>query len=151
MCGSCWAFSSASLISSYAKINDMSHDLVEVSPQHLVRYILGNNLIQYNNDNHTKNILVVHPTPWNAVELGDAWALLNPLHLPMHLFLELSQKRNTPTQGKSLNFLNLKSLAQSFLIEQWRSMGSRRWWNLQVWCHQDWYYSNDHGIWNSSP
>jgi len=63
MCGSCWAFSSASLISSYAKINDMSHDLVEVSPQHLVRYILGNNLIQYNNDNHTKNILVVHPAP----------------------------------------------------------------------------------------
>jgi len=34
-CGSCWAFASASQIATYAKINDMSHDLVELSPQHL--------------------------------------------------------------------------------------------------------------------
>jgi len=35
MCGSCWAFASASQIASYAKINNMEHDLVELSPQHL--------------------------------------------------------------------------------------------------------------------
>jgi cathepsin L len=35
-CGSCWAFASASVLGSYAKINDMTHDLIELSPQHLV-------------------------------------------------------------------------------------------------------------------
>ena len=39
MCGSCWAFAAAAQMSSYAKINNMSHALVELSPQHLVRYI----------------------------------------------------------------------------------------------------------------
>ena len=37
MCGSCWAFAAAAQMSSYAKINNMSHALVELSPQHLVR------------------------------------------------------------------------------------------------------------------
>ena len=37
MCGSCWAFAAASAMASYAKINDMDHDLLELSPQHLVR------------------------------------------------------------------------------------------------------------------
>ena len=36
MCGSCWAFASASAMASYAKINDMEHDLLELSPQQLV-------------------------------------------------------------------------------------------------------------------
>ena len=36
-CGSCWAFSSSSVMASYAKINDMDHDLLELSPQHMVR------------------------------------------------------------------------------------------------------------------
>merc|ERR1712038_1135378 len=36
MCGSCWAFAAASTMASYAKISDMSHPLVELSPQHLV-------------------------------------------------------------------------------------------------------------------
>ena len=36
MCGSCWAFASASAMASYAKINDPSHDLLELSPQQLV-------------------------------------------------------------------------------------------------------------------
>ena len=36
MCGSCWAFAAASTMASYAKIGNMSHDLVELSPQHLV-------------------------------------------------------------------------------------------------------------------
>merc|ERR1712012_11662 len=38
MCGSCWAFASASAMASYAKINDMDHDLLELSAQHIVRY-----------------------------------------------------------------------------------------------------------------
>merc|ERR1712012_1394705 len=36
MCGSCWAFASASAMASYAKINDMDHDLLELSAQHIV-------------------------------------------------------------------------------------------------------------------
>ena len=36
MCGSCWAFASASAMASYAKINDMEHELLELSPQQLV-------------------------------------------------------------------------------------------------------------------
>merc|ERR1711970_993384 len=32
-CGSCWAFASASVLGSYAKINNMTHDLIELSPQ----------------------------------------------------------------------------------------------------------------------
>lgn len=36
-CGSCWAFAATSAMASYAKINDMSHDLLELSPQHIVR------------------------------------------------------------------------------------------------------------------
>ncbi|XP_023347981.1 cysteine protease RD19A isoform X2 [Eurytemora carolleeae] len=36
MCGSCWAFAAASQIASYAKLNDMSHPLEEISVQHLV-------------------------------------------------------------------------------------------------------------------
>ena len=36
-CGSCWAFASSSAMASYAKINNMDHDLLELSPQHLVR------------------------------------------------------------------------------------------------------------------
>jgi len=36
MCGSCWAFAAAAQMSSYAKINNMSHPLLELSPQHLV-------------------------------------------------------------------------------------------------------------------
>ena len=39
MCGSCWAFAAASAMTSYAKINDMSHQLLELSPQHLVRLL----------------------------------------------------------------------------------------------------------------
>jgi len=35
-CGSCWAFASSSVMGSYAKISDMSHDLLELSPQQLV-------------------------------------------------------------------------------------------------------------------
>merc|ERR1712179_50013 len=35
-CGSCWAFASSSVLGSYAKINNMTHDLIELSPQHLV-------------------------------------------------------------------------------------------------------------------
>jgi len=35
-CGSCWAFAASSVMGSYAKINNMTHDLVELSPQHLV-------------------------------------------------------------------------------------------------------------------
>jgi len=35
-CGSCWAFAATSAMASYAKINDMSHDLLELSPQHIV-------------------------------------------------------------------------------------------------------------------
>ena len=38
MCGSCWAFAASSAMASYAKINDMDHDLLELSPQHMVRY-----------------------------------------------------------------------------------------------------------------
>ena len=38
MCGSCWAFAAASQIASYAKLNDMSHPLEEISVQHLVRF-----------------------------------------------------------------------------------------------------------------
>ena len=37
MCGSCWAFAAASAMASYAKIDDPSHKLEELSPQHLVR------------------------------------------------------------------------------------------------------------------
>ena len=37
MCGSCWAFASSSAMASYAKINNMDHDLLELSPQHIVR------------------------------------------------------------------------------------------------------------------
>ena len=37
MCGSCWAFASTSAMASYAKIGDMDHDLLELSPQHIVR------------------------------------------------------------------------------------------------------------------
>ena len=37
ICGSCWAFAAASAMASYAKINDMSQDLLELSPQHLLR------------------------------------------------------------------------------------------------------------------
>jgi len=36
MCGSCWAFAASSAMASYAKINDMDHDLLELSPQHMV-------------------------------------------------------------------------------------------------------------------
>merc|ERR1712066_1029894 len=36
MCGSCWAFASASAMASYAKISDMSNELLELSPQQLV-------------------------------------------------------------------------------------------------------------------
>lgn len=36
MCGSCWAFAATSAMASYAKINDMDHDLIELSPQHMV-------------------------------------------------------------------------------------------------------------------
>merc|ERR550539_2042864 len=36
MCGSCWAFASASAMASYAKIQDMDHELLELSPQQLV-------------------------------------------------------------------------------------------------------------------
>ncbi len=39
MCGSCWAFAAAAQMSSYAKINNMSHPLLELSPQHLVRSV----------------------------------------------------------------------------------------------------------------
>jgi len=35
-CGSCWAFAATSAMASYAKINDMDHDLIELSPQHMV-------------------------------------------------------------------------------------------------------------------
>ena len=35
-CGSCWAFASSSAMASYAKIQDMEHDLLELSPQQLV-------------------------------------------------------------------------------------------------------------------
>ena len=38
MCGSCWAFAASSAMASYAKINNMDHDLLELSPQHMVRY-----------------------------------------------------------------------------------------------------------------
>jgi len=34
-CGSCWAFASAAAMSAYGKINDMSHDLVTLSTQHI--------------------------------------------------------------------------------------------------------------------
>jgi len=34
-CGSCWAFAASSAMASYAKIGEMSHDLLELSPQHL--------------------------------------------------------------------------------------------------------------------
>ena len=37
ICGSCWAFSSSSAMASYAKINNMDHDLLDLSPQHLIR------------------------------------------------------------------------------------------------------------------
>ena len=36
-CGGCVAFSSSSAMAAYAKINDMDHDLLELSPQHMVR------------------------------------------------------------------------------------------------------------------
>jgi len=36
MCGSCWAFASASAMSAYAKINNASHDLMTLSTQHIV-------------------------------------------------------------------------------------------------------------------
>ena len=36
-CGSCWAFASAAAMSAYGKINDMSHDLVTLSTQHITR------------------------------------------------------------------------------------------------------------------
>jgi len=35
-CGSCWAFASSSVMASYAVINNRSHELLEISPQHLV-------------------------------------------------------------------------------------------------------------------
>merc|ERR1712119_226939 len=35
-CGSCWAFAAASVMASYAAINDRSHELLEISPQHIV-------------------------------------------------------------------------------------------------------------------
>lgn len=34
-CGSCWAFASSHVMASYAKINNMTHDLIDLSPQHL--------------------------------------------------------------------------------------------------------------------
>ena len=37
MCGSCWAFAATSAMASYAKINDMNHELLELSPQHITR------------------------------------------------------------------------------------------------------------------
>merc|ERR1711874_281997 len=36
MCGSCWAFAPTSAMASYAKIGDMDHGLLELSPQHIV-------------------------------------------------------------------------------------------------------------------
>ena len=37
MCGSCWAFAAAGAMEAYAKISDMDRDLLELSPQHLLR------------------------------------------------------------------------------------------------------------------
>ena len=51
MCGSCWAFAASSAMASYAKINDMDHDLLELSPQHLVRSLYrlrAINIFNYN-------------------------------------------------------------------------------------------------------
>ena len=39
MCGSCWAFAAAGAMEAYAKINDMERDLLELSPQHLLRRV----------------------------------------------------------------------------------------------------------------
>ena len=39
MCGSCWAFAAAGAMEAYAKINDMDRDLLELSPQHLLRFV----------------------------------------------------------------------------------------------------------------
>ena len=38
-CGGCVAFSSSSAMAAYAKINDMDHELLELSPQQLVRCV----------------------------------------------------------------------------------------------------------------
>ena len=38
-CGSCWAFAAAGAMEAYAKINDMDRDLLELSPQHLLRFV----------------------------------------------------------------------------------------------------------------
>jgi len=35
-CGSCWAFAASSVLASYAALSDKNHDLLEISPQHLV-------------------------------------------------------------------------------------------------------------------
>ena len=37
MCGSCWAFAAAGAMEAYAKLSDMDRDLLELSPQHLLR------------------------------------------------------------------------------------------------------------------
>merc|ERR1712179_62240 len=35
-CGSCWAFAASSVLASYAALSDRDHELLEISPQHLV-------------------------------------------------------------------------------------------------------------------
>merc|ERR1712203_1144825 len=70
-CGSCWAFASSSVLGSYAKINNMTHDLIELSPQHLV---------------------AAFPTLLSAEALVAAWALLSLWPTPMLRSSELSPK-----------------------------------------------------------
>merc|ERR1712061_380784 len=76
-CGSCWAFASSSVLGSYAKINNMTHDLVELSPQHLVSCV---------------------PNPLSAEAPVVAWDPLSLLPTPTLLSLELSRKTTILTQ-----------------------------------------------------
>ena len=56
MCGSCWAFAAAGAMEAYAKISDMDRDLLELSPQHLLRL--------FKRDLESANFLLTHCHCW---------------------------------------------------------------------------------------
>ena len=100
MCGSCWAFAASSAMASYAKINDMDHDLLELSPQHMVRYRNTKyQALMIETHNIWRIITAVPPTLCSVEAPGAAVALLSPWPTPTPPSSGLSPRRSTPTRA----------------------------------------------------